>query len=62
MVPKPVKALLFLFPITETLEEQRRTEDEWINSTEGLKHVNPTVFFIKQTVRKGAISAELFSD
>jgi len=49
MVPKPVKAVLFLFPITPALEAKRREEDEHIKSG-GQKDVDPTVVFIKQTI------------
>lgn len=48
MVPKPVKAVVFLFPITEALEEKRRKEDEDIKA--GQDHLDPTVVFMKQTV------------
>ncbi|GJJ11380.1 hypothetical protein Clacol_005612 [Clathrus columnatus] len=40
MVPGPVKALLFLFPVTPALEDQRLIEDEWIKSPEGKTHIS----------------------
>ena len=47
MVPQPVKAVLLLFPISETLEAERREEDERTDETqEGPKDV----IWIKQTV------------
>jgi len=49
IVPKPVKAVVFLFPITDVLEAKRKEEDKLIES-EGQEHVDPTVVFIKQTI------------
>ncbi|KAL0063395.1 ubiquitinyl hydrolase 1 [Marasmius tenuissimus] len=46
MVPRPVKAVLLLFPISETLEARRRAEDE----KEGESQGGPkNVIWIKQT-------------
>ena len=50
MVPQPVKAVLLLFPISDQLEAKRREEDEKIR-TQGPPKVDPTVMWIKQTVR-----------
>jgi len=58
MVPKPVKAVVFLFPITQSLEAKRKEEDKQINSS-AQKDVDPTVVFIKQTVSKIFRSCDL---
>lgn len=50
LVPKPVKAVVLLFPIRGKLEELRKEEEEKIKE-EGQVPVDPTVFWIKQTVR-----------
>lgn len=50
MVPKPVKAVVFLFPISWASEAMRHQEDANIESG-GQPDVNPSVLFIKQTVR-----------
>ncbi|KAF8573601.1 peptidase C12, ubiquitin carboxyl-terminal hydrolase 1 [Ramaria rubella] len=49
IVPTPVKAVVFLFPITVDVEMKRHEEDATINSGEQ-PHVDPTVLFIKQTI------------
>lgn len=49
MVPKPVKAVVLLFPIGGQLEEARKQEDEKIKK-EGQVEIDPTVLWIKQTV------------
>jgi ubiquitin carboxyl-terminal hydrolase L3 len=50
MVPQPVKAVVLLFPITEKYEELRKEEDAKI-AKEGQHPVDPTILWIKQTVR-----------
>lgn len=49
MVPKPVKAVILLFPIDKDSEARKREEDELIEK-EGLPKVENTIFFVKQTV------------
>ncbi|KAF8511814.1 hypothetical protein BU17DRAFT_96873 [Hysterangium stoloniferum] len=49
MVPKPVKAVVFLFPINETTEAKRGEEDEQIKAGDQTE-TDPTVLFIKQTI------------
>jgi Ubiquitin carboxyl-terminal hydrolase, family 1 len=49
-VPKPVKAVILLFPIRGKLEELREGEEKEIRE-KGAVPVDPTVFWIKQTVR-----------
>lgn len=50
MVPAPVKAIILLFPISERLEAARKEEDakyaQKTNTT-----IDPTIMWIKQTVR-----------
>ncbi|KAJ3711185.1 peptidase C12, ubiquitin carboxyl-terminal hydrolase [Lentinula raphanica] len=48
VVPKPVKAVLLLFPISKTLEAKRREDDEKIRSTSQSSLKN--IFWIKQTI------------
>lgn len=50
MVPKPVKAIVLLFPISETLENKRKEEDAKLAQGEQ-PDIDPTVVWIKQTVR-----------
>ncbi|KAI0675475.1 cysteine proteinase [Trametes maxima] len=49
MVSQPVKAVILLFPITETYEQRRREEDLRL-ATEGQHAVDPTIFWMKQTI------------
>lgn len=49
MVPQPVKAVVFLFPISASSETARDQEDALIES-DGQPNVDPSVLFIKQTV------------
>lgn len=49
MVARPVKAVILLFPITEDIERTRVEEDARI-AAEGQPAIDPTVFWIKQTV------------
>lgn len=44
MVPQPVFALLFLFPLTDNVEERHRADDAARSSPDGL-------LWFKQTVR-----------
>ena len=52
LVAKPVKAVILLFPIRGKLEELRQQEEAKLKE-EGEERVpiDPTVFWIKQTVR-----------
>ncbi|KAH9474019.1 hypothetical protein MJO28_000142 [Puccinia striiformis f. sp. tritici] len=54
MVPKPVYAVLMLFPISKEYEQARSKENDLIlaenNSQEILKNLNERVIFIKQTI------------
>eukprot|EP00052_Salpingoeca_macrocollata_P034757 m.12571 g.12571 ORF g.12571 m.12571 type:complete len:245 (+) comp6928_c0_seq1:163-897(+) len=48
MIPKPVQAVLFLYPIKATLEEHEAKEAEMIKS--GGQVVDPNLFYMRQTV------------
>jgi ubiquitin carboxyl-terminal hydrolase L3 len=50
MVPRPVKAVVLVFPYGEA-RDRRRAEDERI-AKEGGPNVDETVFWAKQTVRE----------
>ena|SRR6266702_3791281 len=50
LVPQPVKAVILLFPIRDKLEELRQAEETQIKE-KGQVPIDPTVFWIKQTVR-----------
>ncbi|KAI0731220.1 cysteine proteinase [Earliella scabrosa] len=49
MVSQPVKAVILVFPITESYEQKRREEDRRI-ATEGQHPIDPTIFWMKQTI------------
>jgi ubiquitin carboxyl-terminal hydrolase L3 len=51
LVAKPVKAVILLFPIRGILEELRKQEEAKLKEEEGRVPVDPTIFWIKQTVR-----------
>jgi ubiquitin carboxyl-terminal hydrolase L3 len=50
LVPKPVKAVILLFPIRGKLDELRQEEEKKLKEA-GQVLIDPTVFWIKQTVR-----------
>lgn len=50
LVPRPVKALILLFPIRDELEKLRQAEEDQIKE-KGQAPIDSTVFWIKQTVR-----------
>jgi len=49
LVPAPVQAVLLLFPISESSEAKRKEEDEKIESSAQYP-IDPSVFWIKQTI------------
>jgi len=55
LVAKPVKAVILLFPIRGKLEELRQQEEARLKE-EGRVPVDPTVFWIKQTVRLAGVA------
>ena len=50
MVPQPAKALILLFPYSEEFRKRRDAEDTEIERN-GQHPVDPTIIWIKQTVR-----------
>lgn len=50
VVPRPVRAVLLLFPIDEAGESLRKYQDELI-AKEGQLKVDDTIFWVKQKVR-----------
>lgn len=54
-VAKPVKAVILLFPIRGKLADLRQEEEEKIKE-KGQVPVDPTVFWIKQTVRRAGVA------
>lgn len=57
MVPQPVKAVVLLFPISEAYEKARKEEDAKI-AKDGQHPIDPTILWIKQTVRIRAVLPE----
>ncbi|KAJ7077899.1 hypothetical protein B0H15DRAFT_861344 [Mycena belliarum] len=49
MVPQPVKAVVLLFPVSPESETRRKAEDEEI-LRKGQPELDPTIFWIKQTI------------
>jgi len=49
MVPRPSKAVVLLFPITDTLEAKRKDEQTRI-SQNGQHPIDPSTFWMKQTI------------
>lgn len=49
IIPKPVKAVILLFPLSVDIEMKRREEDARIKA-DGPGNVHPATLFIKQTV------------
>jgi Ubiquitin carboxyl-terminal hydrolase, family 1 len=50
LVRQPVKAIVLLFPLSEALETKMREEDARI-AKDGQHPIDPTIIWIKQTVR-----------
>jgi len=51
MVPQPVKAVILLFPLTEDFKKKRDARYAQKLEKVGEKHIDPTIIWIKQTVR-----------
>ncbi|KAF4579952.1 ubiquitinyl hydrolase 1 [Pleurotus pulmonarius] len=51
MVPQPTKALILTFPLSGQIKEKHQAEDEKLKSEGGGVPVDPTVIWIKQTIR-----------
>lgn len=54
MVLQPVKAVILLFPLSDTLKT-KRTEEEAKIVAEGQPSIDPTILWIKQTVRRVSV-------
>jgi hypothetical protein len=50
MVSEDVKAVTLLFPCSGVISDKRKEEDEKI-AAEGQPPIDPTIFWMKQTVR-----------
>ncbi|KDQ06648.1 hypothetical protein BOTBODRAFT_39452 [Botryobasidium botryosum FD-172 SS1] len=50
LVPQPSKAVLLVFPLTEKIDKERRESDEKIQREGQKAPIDPTIFFIKQTI------------
>ena len=48
LVPRPVAAVMLLFPITDKYEEARIAEDKVLEGED--RHTQDDVFFVKQTI------------
>lgn len=55
MASQPVRAVILLFPITADSENKREEEEVKI-AKDGQPEIDPTIFWIKQTVRLPARS------
>ncbi|KAF7424806.1 ubiquitinyl hydrolase 1 [Pleurotus ostreatus] len=51
MVPQPTKALILIFPLSGQIKEKHQAEDEKLKNEGGGVPVDPTVIWIKQTIR-----------
>ncbi|TBU30706.1 cysteine proteinase [Dichomitus squalens] len=49
LVSQPVKAVILLFPLNDACQQRRRQEDERI-AGEGQPAIDPTIFWMKQTI------------
>jgi ubiquitin carboxyl-terminal hydrolase L3 len=49
MVSQPVKAIILLFPLSDTIMA-KQTEEEKKIAAEGQPDINPSILWIKQTV------------
>lgn len=54
LVPQPVKALILCYPITEELDKVHNEADAKIAAGEQVK-LDPTMIYIKQTVRRNPL-------
>lgn len=48
-VPQPVKAVLLVFPLSDEVDKQRREQDKQVQES-GQPDIDPTLFFVKQTI------------
>jgi ubiquitin carboxyl-terminal hydrolase L3 len=50
MVPQPAKAIILLFPLSEPITTKQMEEENKI-AAEGQPDIDPSILWIKQTVR-----------
>jgi ubiquitin carboxyl-terminal hydrolase L3 len=55
MVPQPAKAVILLFPLTDDFKKKRDARYAQKLEQVGKGHIDPTIIWIKQTVRLGFI-------
>ena len=53
IVPRPVKAVVLLFPLTDDFKDKRNARYAQKLEKVGKGHIDPKVIWIKQTVRLG---------
>ena len=58
MVPQPVKAVILLFPLKDDFKKKRDARYAQKLQEVGEGHIDPTIIWIKQTVRVGFILSE----
>jgi len=51
MIPQPIKAVILVFPLDEDFEKKKDAQYARKLEQVGKGHVDPTVIWIKQTVR-----------
>ena len=59
MASQPVRAVILLFPITADSENKKEEEDAKI-AKDGQPEIDPTILWIKQTVRLTACSISVW--
>jgi len=55
MIPQPAKAVILVFPLNEDFEKKKEVRYNEKLEQVGKGHVDPTIVWIKQTVRLGFI-------
>jgi hypothetical protein len=53
MIPQPIKAVILVFPLNEDFEKKKDAQYARKLEQVGKGHIDPTVIWIKQTVRSG---------
>jgi len=55
MIPQPTKAVILVFPLDDDFEKKKNAQYAQKLEQVGQGHVDPTIIWIKQTVRPGLI-------
>jgi len=55
IIPQPAKAVVLLFPVDEDIKKKRDARYAQKLEDVGKGHIDPTIIWIKQTVRLGFI-------